>query len=371
LGKSVRKILFEDPATIKLELLNTPINKLQLDINSNGLKSSKERLFKDFESAGIKYFRPRVYLSNETGCDDGTGDIGIIFIEADPYLEKLYEMVFGIKPSSEEDMLWTFRHEAGHSFMWKFQIHKTREFRRLFGNISQPYGGWKAYNHSEYLTDNTSYVSGYAQTHPIEDFAETFRIFLESEWNKKYKKGAVEKLKYIQKLVEKYGRKRVKPETSGFYQPVEKIDITVAEFLESRENRQITEWNKKDTIKSIKELQESLIKKAKGYMDDDLLKMFTPKKVLAPNQLIEQYVRVADWFSVQKSREDDLQEKISYWTGAEIKLIRDLVDKFLIRVDILDLTFKRRDERKMFSELSIYLTTITMNYLYKGEFYVK
>jgi hypothetical protein len=74
-------------------------------------------------------------------------------------------------------------HELGHSFLfhhWRW----TREarFRRIFGEVDKAYrvgdGAPVFFERRRVAYAPVEFVSSYASTHPLEDFAETFMLYL-------------------------------------------------------------------------------------------------------------------------------------------------------------------------------------------------
>jgi hypothetical protein len=69
------------------------------------------------------------------------------------------------------------RHEAGHVMQHAFELHRRKSWREVFGPSSRRYPRY-------YKPDPASrnYVQHlrlwYAQSHPDEDFAETFAVWL-------------------------------------------------------------------------------------------------------------------------------------------------------------------------------------------------
>jgi hypothetical protein len=74
-------------------------------------------------------------------------------------------------------------HELGHSFLfhhWPFA--RSRRFREVFGDVDKAYRGvddsWAAFGKRRISKTPPNHVTGYAATHPLEDFAETFRFYV-------------------------------------------------------------------------------------------------------------------------------------------------------------------------------------------------
>ena len=95
------------------------------------------------------------------------------------------------------------RHEAGHALDNAYQLQRRRKRQRLFGSSSTPYPEYytpKPYSKSFVLHLD----SWYAQSHPDEDFAETFAVWLKpgSQWHERYDDWpAIKKLEYIDELM--------------------------------------------------------------------------------------------------------------------------------------------------------------------------
>ena len=100
------------------------------------------------------------------------------------------------------------RHEAGHAIQHAYQLHRRRRWQDLFGKSSTRY--------PEYYRPNPAskrYVQHlrlwYAQSHPDEDFAETFAVWLRprSDWRTRYAGWpALKKLEYVDELMAEIGQ---------------------------------------------------------------------------------------------------------------------------------------------------------------------
>ncbi|MBE0591014.1 MAG: putative zinc-binding metallopeptidase [Gemmatimonadales bacterium] len=74
-------------------------------------------------------------------------------------------------------------HELGHSFLyhhWTFT--RTDAFKRVFGEVGKAYrvsdDTWVDFYRHRVSVGNAQYVTAYAATHPLEDFAEVFRFYV-------------------------------------------------------------------------------------------------------------------------------------------------------------------------------------------------
>lgn len=74
-------------------------------------------------------------------------------------------------------------HELGHSFLYHhWSWTKSEAFHRAFGEVHKAYrvrdDAWVSFQRRRVSTVKPQYVSAYAGTHPLEDFAETFRFYV-------------------------------------------------------------------------------------------------------------------------------------------------------------------------------------------------
>ena len=69
------------------------------------------------------------------------------------------------------------RHEAGHAIDNAYRLQRRRKRQKLFGRTSVPYPEYYAPRPYSKSSCSTS-TSWYAQSHPAEDFAETFAVWL-------------------------------------------------------------------------------------------------------------------------------------------------------------------------------------------------
>ena len=95
------------------------------------------------------------------------------------------------------------RHEAGHVVQHAYQLQRRRRWQQLFGPSSQRYPRYYRPNPA-----SKNFVQHlrlwYAQSHPDEDFAETFAVWLKprSNWRKRYAGWpALKKLEYVDELM--------------------------------------------------------------------------------------------------------------------------------------------------------------------------
>lgn len=189
------------------ELLKMRVRDLRVRIAGSALEERIERLYAELAERGIR-FRPPCYLADEWLCPDKVPIIGIPFCLAHPRLVELEQkMMLEVEGRDEESCMKLLRHECGHAVNYSWQLFKRTRWRELFGSFSAHYGN--TYSFRPYSRRYVIHLSDhYAQSHPDEDFAETFAVWLNpnNNWRQKYRGWPVlKKLTYIDTLMHKIG----------------------------------------------------------------------------------------------------------------------------------------------------------------------
>lgn len=169
------------------QLLKVRLCDLDLDLESPRLAGPLERLNAELESRGLK-FRPHVWLSDEWFSPDGVPGIAIPFWLAHPRLRRLERnLMREVEGGNLRWLMRILRHEAGHAIDNAFRLRRRARFRELFGPASLPYPDrYRARPGSRRYVHHLG--EWYAQSHPTEDFAETFAVWLKpnSNWRTTY-----------------------------------------------------------------------------------------------------------------------------------------------------------------------------------------
>lgn len=149
----------------------------------------------------------KVYVAKEWMSPEGACAIGIPFYLMHPKLTALELTLKGeAEGYDEREFLKLVRHELGHCFDHAYGISLRRDFISVFGSSR------KTYRPEFYKADATAkeqYVEHlpgfYAQSHPLEDFAETFAVWLDpkSRWKQKYARYPIilNKLEFVEAKV--------------------------------------------------------------------------------------------------------------------------------------------------------------------------
>jgi Putative zinc-binding metallo-peptidase len=184
-------------------LLDLRFSDLNLDLAKSPLKPALLRLDGELERRGF-VFRPHYWLSEEWFSPDGVPGIAIPFYMAHPRLARLERrMMHEVEGGNARWLARILRHEAGHAIDNAYRLRRRKRWRVVFGPASRPYP-------TKYTPRVTSrnFVMHlghwYAQSHPTEDFAETFAVWLapNSTWRADYEGWhALRKLRYVDELM--------------------------------------------------------------------------------------------------------------------------------------------------------------------------
>jgi Putative zinc-binding metallo-peptidase len=320
------------------QILNQPIRDLGLKIEGSPLQPLVEQLYNELEKKGLLKFHPLCYLSDEWGCPSGEPVIGIPFYLANADLGHLEKQTNDLEDARE--IMMFLRHEAGHAFNYAYKLHRTPEWKQLFGPFRRPYHD--NYRPIPFSRNFVRHLAGwYAQKHPDEDFAETFAVWLtpRSAWRQRYRGwGAMAKLRYMDRIGRKLGnvdpvRRRGQTDIT-----VDEMDATVAEFYQ-RVNGEIP-----------------LIDLA---LDTDLRDIFDAskrRKSAMPAQI---------FLHAQKKA---VVDKVAYWTGAQRPLIKKLIEAIEKRIEELGLFADKERESEHLIQITVYVTALAMNYMARGKF---
>lgn len=187
-------------------LLKIRFCELDIDLQETWLALYIDKLYSELDRAGLPHLRPKAYFGDEWFCPDGSTRISVPFYLAHRRLAALEKKFIGkAEGGSPQQLLRLLRHETGHCFNHAYRLFKTKEWQALFGSPKQPYNV-ETYEYDPTSKNFVRHLSGYyAQSHPDEDFAETFAVWLapRSRWREKYKDWpvALKKLEYIDRKV--------------------------------------------------------------------------------------------------------------------------------------------------------------------------
>lgn len=217
-------------------LLELRLKDLDLTLEGTWLEGCLATLHEELERRSIR-LRPHAWLSDEWFAPDTTPGIAIPFYLAHPRLMRLERsQILDVEGGTVPECMRILRHEAGHAVQHAWQLQRRRRWQQLFGRSSTRYPAYYRPNPA-----SKHYVQHlrlwYAQSHPDEDFAETFAVWLRprSDWRKRYADWpALRKLEYVDELMAEIGDTTPLLRTRRTVDPLHRLSRTLAHHYQAR-----------------------------------------------------------------------------------------------------------------------------------------
>jgi hypothetical protein len=320
-------------------LLELRMCDLDVRIEGSVLEERVGELNRELEGRGLA-FRPHYWLSDEWFTPDGVPGIAIPFYLAHPRLSRLeLNQMLEVEGGTPEWCLRILRHEAGHAIENAFQLRRRPGRRRLFGKTSVPYPEYYAprpYSKSYVLHLD----SWYAQSHPDEDFAETFAVWLTpgSDWRARYAGWpALRKLEYVDKVMGQLAGRPSPAATTRLVEPLSGLRKT---------------------------LKQHYVQKRKHYgvhqpelYDRDLRRLFSADAQYADRLSAARFLS-----RIRK----DVRRRVRFWTGEYQYVIDQVLQGMIERCRQLGLRLTTPEDASR-AEFALLLTVQTMNHLHSGR----
>lgn len=186
------------------QLLARRIAGLGLSIRGTPVAKAMDRLNRELERKGL-CLRPHGWVALEWFSPDGIPGIAVPFYLLHPRLRALQQRAVGeVEGGNARDLMRVLRHEAGHVVDNAWRLRRRSAWRATFGPASRRYAG--SYRPRPGSRRFVQHLAGwYAQSHPAEDFAETFAVWLtpRSRWRERYADWppALRKLHFVDALM--------------------------------------------------------------------------------------------------------------------------------------------------------------------------
>src|SRR5204862_617559 len=213
-------------------LLKLRFKDLKVTIEGTWLEDRLADLHAELERRGLRV-RPHAWISDEWFSPDSTPGIAIPFYLAHPRLMRLErKMIIEVEGGTRSECMRILRHEAGHVVQHAYQLHRRKRWRELFGRSSTRYPNY--YRPDPASRDYVHHLRlWYAQSHPDEDFAETFAVWLapRSNWRRRYRGWpAMRKLRYVERTVRRIADQDPVVRKGDFDVTVDDMHVTLGEF---------------------------------------------------------------------------------------------------------------------------------------------
>jgi hypothetical protein len=322
-------------------LLERRISQLGLDLNASSFKPLVEQLHAELTAKGLS-FLPQCHVGDEWFVPVGIPAIFVPFFLLHERLRELERrIILEVEGETPEAFMRLIRHEAGHAYAFAYQLIRKRKWQRTFGRSSSEETP-SFYRPRPYSRSFVVHLDDwYAQSHPDEDFAETFAVWLTPglDWRKRYTGWkALQKLEYVEELMRSIAGKP----------PVNLPEYRVSEY---------------DCL-GVK-LKTYYARKRKAYehsfpdfYDNDLRQLFDGQADGAAKLAASEYLR---------RHRHQLNNAICQWTNENRYRVDQLLVRLIDRCDQLGLRIKAYDPRQNV-QVAVYVTTLVMNHLFTGKF---
>jgi hypothetical protein len=318
------------------EILQIRVRDLRLQIPGSPLEPLVNKHYEELNAKNIS-FCPPCYLADEWLCPDKVPIIGIPFYLAHPRLKNIEQrMMFEVEGGTEQSFMKLLRHECGHAMNYAYQLYRRTRWRELFGPFSTRYSD--TYNFQPYSKRYVMHLQdNYAQSHPDEDFAETFAVWLtpENNWRHKYNGWPVfKKLQYVDNLMKKIGSQPPLT-TAREHHPwsATRMTSTLAAYYERKRRTLGTSFQ--------------------GYYDDSLKRLFAANNDGTSRNKASNLLR---------HHRRELIDYVTMLTGHRKFDMHQLVKRLIARCDALDL-YPKTNETQSLIGLTALLTAIASNTL--------
>ena len=221
------------------ELLRLSFRELPLSRARGRVADHMRRLHRELRSRGLR-FLPHFWFAEEWFSPDGVPGIAIPFYLAHPRLERLERtMMKQVEGGNAQWLKRILRHEAGHAIDTAFRLRRRKRWRDAFGPASLPYPDrYRARPGSRRYVQHLG--DWYAQSHPTEDFAETFAVWLtpNSSWRRGYADWpAYQKLELVDELMGDLRGRRAPVRSRSRIEPIDALTRTLGEHYEEKLER--------------------------------------------------------------------------------------------------------------------------------------
>ena len=320
-------------------LLDMRLCDLGLTIAGSWLETRIAELHDDLTARGLT-FRPHYWLSAEWFSPDGVPGVAIPFYLAHPRLMRLEKaQMLEVEGGTPEWCLQILRHEAGHAFDNAYRLRERRRRVEIFGRPSTPYPDFylpRPYSKSFVLHLD----SWYAQSHPDEDFAETFAVWLtrDSDWRQRYADWpALRKLEYMETVMRGLAGKPPRVSTRRTVEPLERLKTTLRKHYARKRAHYGLEYP--------------------DFYDRDLRRLFSNAPEFRQNRKASRFIQ-----SIRR----DVRRLVADATGSYQYTIDRVIEDMIARAAELHLRLKHPEDRTKLDFMML-VTVQTMNYLHSGR----
>ena len=319
------------------ELLERRISNLGLRLEGTALEPLIRQLSEELAAHRL-VFHPTCHIGDEWFVPVGIPAIFVPFFLVHDRLRALERtMMLEVEGGTKEWFMKLIRHEAAHAFSYAYQLPRKKRWQQTFGRTSRDETP-DIYHPRPFSRSYVVHLDDwYAQSHPDEDFAETFAVWLTPglDWRKRYAGwNALQKLEYVDELM---GTLIDRPPTHApEYRATDYDCLNVKLKTYYARKRKLYE----DTYPD--------------FYDADLRELFGAAAG----------IKASSYLRMRRRR---LMNSVCQWTNEKKFRVHKLLARLIDRCDELDLHVLNDDPQQDFRVTS-FITTLVMNYLFTGKF---
>ena len=333
-----RRVLRDDWAESGDEpLLNIRMADLPLTIEGT-MADRIAQLRGELDARGVR-FPLHFYLSDEWFTPDGATSIAVPFYLAHHRLERLEEsQMLEVEGGEYEWCMRILRHEAGHAIDNAYRLRLRRQRRTVFGLPSKPYPEF--YTPKPYSKSYVLHLDAwYAQSHPDEDFAETFAVWLTptSQWQQRYAGWpALKKLEYMDTLMRSVRNRAPLVTNPAEVDPLSRLRKTLGQHYRSKRRHYGVDYP--------------------NFYDRDLRRLFSDAPEYTGNAPASQFIA-----RIRRP----VRRVVAGWTGIYQYTIDQVIEDMIERSRELKLRLSVPEDQAR-QEFTVLLTVQAMTYLHSG-----
>jgi hypothetical protein len=316
-------------------LLQVRLRDLGVRLDGTWVGACVDELHAELDDRGLR-LKPHVWVSDEWFSPDGVSGFALPFYLLHPRLTRLERtQLIEVEGGTHHECMKIMRHECGHAIQHGYQLQRRREWQRLFGRSSIKYP--EAYRPNPASKRFVQHLRRwYAQSHPDEDFAETFAVWLRprADWRRRYTGWpALQKLEYVDRLM---------TEIAGTVPPAR--DRRVVDPLRGISRTLFDHYTYRRAIYSVEY--------PRTY-DDDLLRLFSADRRHRGRPTAAAFLR---------ANRGGIRRIVSRWTGEYQFSLDQVLTDMIGRCRELGLRVAGND-RQILTDFMVLLTARTMSFL--------
>ncbi|MGQ0734641.1 MAG: putative zinc-binding metallopeptidase [Acidobacteriota bacterium] len=321
------------------QLLDVRLSDLRLKVEGSVLEGRINQLREELEAKDLR-FPLHFYISDEWFTPDDTAVMAVPFYLTHPRLERLEKaQMLEVEGGDHQWCMRILRHEAGHVLDNVYKLRRRRQRRTVFGKSSEPYPEF--YAPKPYSKSFVQHIDPwYAQSHPDEDFAETFAVWLtpESNWPRRYAGWpALAKLEYMDALMGSLKGRKPLVENLDEVDPLRRLRHTLRSHYRRKRRRHGVDHPK--------------------FYDRELRRLFSDAPAFAANMTAARFLG---------RLRRPLRRVVANWTGIYQYTIDRVMEDMIARCRELKLRLAVPEDQAR-HEFTVLLTVQTMNYLHSGR----